>query len=297
MMGLILASTILEDLFGGLWDDYFNWYADRIFEGASLQNIGQLIVAVIVIYVILMLLSAVFPFIGRILNMVFIPFTIAHVWMHVREMKLIKRTHDVTEFGGPHYGSHSMGSSLTLAILQNEWSSARMVTDNPRSARRVAYAPLKLFLPLFALVIVSSPLLSLLIVNRTISILVHMYLLLGCLCKGFPTTEDHYFYYYAIMMHSSFSPWYIIYAFPLFVFLTTVSLGMGQDPFNAIVNGITYSFVYMMLFFVLAARYATWYEAERPDIAYWEGLNPFEANEMEPSDRILMLGFDDGHVE
>lgn len=295
-MGATLASTILEDLLGGVWADYFTWYADRIFEGASLQNFGQLIVAVIVIYVILMVLGAVFPFIGRLLNLIFIPFTIAHVWMHVREMKLIAKTNDPSE-AGPHQGSLSMGSSLTLAILQNEWSSARMVTDNPRSARRVAYAPTKLFLPLFALVIVSSPLLILLIPVRTLSILVHMYLLLGCLCKGFPTSEDHYFYYYAIMMNSSFSPAYVIYAFPLFVLLTSINLATGQEALIAIANGIAFAFLYIMLFFMLAARYATWYEAKPPEVEYWDGLNPFDVNALEAADNLLLMGFDDGHIE
>ena len=75
-----------------LWENYFDWYAQRIFEGVSPSHLLQLIIAVIVLYVVLMLLSAVFPFIGRLLNIVFLPFTVLHVWMHVRAMQQIKTT-------------------------------------------------------------------------------------------------------------------------------------------------------------------------------------------------------------
>ncbi|MFX0116710.1 MAG: hypothetical protein ACFFB3_19335, partial [Candidatus Hodarchaeota archaeon] len=69
------------------------------------------------------------------------------------------------------------------------------------------------------------------------------------------------------------------------------------EPVAAIVNSIAFVFIYIMLFFVLAARYATWHEAKRSKIAYWEGLNLFEDPALEPADNLLLVRFDDGHIE
>ncbi|MHA2272527.1 MAG: hypothetical protein ACXACI_11745, partial [Candidatus Hodarchaeales archaeon] len=240
-----MAETILEEFFGGLWDSYFDWYSQRIFEGISPQNIAQLLVAVIVIYVLLLLLGAVFPFIGRLLNILFLPFTVLHVWMHVRAMQHIKTREDPSQ-PGPYAGSAIMGSSLGVGILRDEWSSVRIVTDNPRTARKVAFAPTKLFMPLFLLVMVSSPFLQLFFADHRLSVLIHMYLLLGCL-RGLPNAEDQYFVYYSIMMNATFSPNYLLYLLPLFVLSTALQYAAGGDEVSAIVMGVAYTYLYFIL--------------------------------------------------
>jgi hypothetical protein len=253
---------LVNILFGGLveelWENYFDWYAQRIFEGVSPEHLLQLIVAVIVLYVVLMLLSAVFPFIGRLLNIIFLPFTVLHVWMHVRAMQQIKTLEDPSK-PGPYEGSAIMGSSLGAGILRDEWSSVRMITDNPHTARKVAFAPTKLFVPLFFLILISSPFLRLFIVDHRLSVLVHMYMLLGCL-RGLPNAEDQYFVYYSVMMNSTFSPWYIIYLLPLFVLSTALQYAAGTDSLSAIVAGVAYVYVYFILLLLLATRYALKYK-------------------------------------
>jgi hypothetical protein len=255
-----LVITILEELLGGLWESYFDWYAQRIFEGVSSENVIQLIVAVIVVYVILTLLSTIFPFIDRILNIVFIPFTILHVWMHVRAMQDIKATQNPRK-AGPHAGTAIMGSTLGVGILRDEWASVRLVTDNPRTARKVAFAPTKLFVPLFILSLVSSPFLRLFIMDHRLSVLVHMYLLLGCL-RGLPNAEDQYFVYYSIMMNSTFSPWYVIYLVPLFILTTAAQYAAGTEGVEALVMGVACTYIYFLLFLILATRYALRCEAQ-----------------------------------
>lgn len=253
-------------LFGGLveelWENYFDWYAQRIFEGVSPSNLLQLIIAVIVLYVVLMLLSAVFPFIGRLLNIVFLPFTVLHVWMHVRAMQQIKTLEDPSK-PGPHKGSAIMGSSLGVGILRDEWSSVRMITDDPHTARRVAFAPTKLFIPLFFLILIISPFLRLFIADHRVSVLVHMYLLLGCL-RGLPNAEDQYFVYYSIMMNATFSPWYIIYLLPLFVMSTALQYAAGTDSLSALIAGVAYTYAYFILLLLLATRYTLQHKS-KPD--------------------------------
>ncbi|MFQ5980803.1 MAG: hypothetical protein ACE5OZ_21915 [Candidatus Heimdallarchaeota archaeon] len=288
-----MAQTILDEILGGLWDSYLSWYADRIFEGASLQNIGQLIIAVIVVYVILMLLSAVFPFIGRVLNIIFLPFTVVHTWMHVRAMQQIKTQEDPSQ-PGPYKGSAIMGSSLGIGMMREEWSSVRLVTDNPRTARKVAFAPTKIFLPLFFLIIISSPFLRLFIPDHRLSVLIHMYLLIGCL-RGLPNAEDQYFAYYSIMMNATFSPWYVIYLLPLFVLITALQYAAGVDGVTALMMGVAYSYVYFILFLLLATRYTLKYEEPDPSYAddpYSKHPTPFEELENLSEEDFLILGYE-----
>ena len=211
--------------------------------------------------------------------------------MHVREMKRIKTTHDTTK-PGPHQGAHLMGSALSLRVIRKEMASARLVTDNVRTARKVAFAPMKFFLPLFILVILSSPFLTLFSPDRNLSKLLHMYLLIGCL-RGFPTAEDHFFIYYAVMMNTTFSQWYVLYIVPLFVIITSLNIASGMDAFAAFIGGLAYSYVYFILFLLFAARYALWYDPAHPEIPYWEGMDPFEDSVDTPDTDFLMLGFDE----
>jgi hypothetical protein len=290
--GFELAETILEEFFGGLWDSYFDWYSQRIFEGISPQNIAQLLVAVIVIYVLLLLLGAVFPFIGRLLNILFLPFTVLHVWMHVRAMQHIKTREDPSQ-PGPYAGSAIMGSSLGVGILRDEWSSVRIVTDNPRTARKVAFAPTKLFMPLFLLVMVSSPFLQLFFADHRLSVLIHMYLLLGCL-RGLPNAEDQYFVYYSIMMNATFSPNYLLYLLPLFVLSTALQYAAGGDEVSAIVMGVAYTYLYFILLLLLATRYALRYEAKSESAATssWEQEIVSDNSEDASAREFLILGYD-----
>ncbi|MFW9915789.1 MAG: hypothetical protein ACFFGZ_09300 [Candidatus Thorarchaeota archaeon] len=287
-----MAETILEELLGGLWDSYFDWYSQRIFEGLSPENIGQLLVAVIVIYVLLLLLGAVFPFIGRLLNIIFLPFTVLHVWMHVRAMQHIKTREDPSQ-PGPYAGSAIMGSSLGVGILRDEWSSVRLVTDNPRTARKVAFAPTKLFLPLFLLVMVSSPFLRLFFADHRLSVLVHMYLLLGCL-RGLPNAEDQYFVYYSIMMNATFSPNYLLYLLPLFVLSTVLQYAAGGDEVSAIVMGVAYTYLYFILLLLLATRYALRYEgtSESFQSSYENEVASFQNLEQLSEKDLIILGYE-----
>jgi hypothetical protein len=287
-----MAETILEEVFEGLWDSYFDWYSQRIFEGVSPENIGQLLVAVIVIYVLLLLLGAVFPFIGRLLNILFLPFTILHVWMHVRAMQHIKTREDPSQ-PGPYAGSAIMGSSLGVGILRDEWSSVRLVTDNPRTARKVAFAPTKLFLPLFLLVMVSSPFLRLFFADHRLSVLVHMYLLLGCL-RGLPNAEDQYFVYYSIMMNATFSPNYLLYLLPLFVLSTALQYAAGGDEMSAIVMGVAYTYLYFILLLLLATRYALRYESKSESLqsSYENETASFQNLEQLSEKDLIILGYE-----
>ncbi|MFX0113913.1 MAG: hypothetical protein ACFFB3_05165 [Candidatus Hodarchaeota archaeon] len=288
----MLVANILKDLLGGFWDSYFDWYANRIFEGVSLENLGQLIVAVVIIYIILTLLSAIFPFIGRVLNIIFIPFTVVHVWMHVRAMQDIKTTQN-TEKPGPHAGSAIMGSSLGIGILRDEWSSVRLVTDNPRTAKKVAFAPNKIFIPLFLLILVCSPFLRLFLIDHRVSVLVHMYLLLGCL-RGLPNAEDQYFVYYSIMMNSTFSPWYVVYLVPLFIMTTALQYAAGADGVDALVMGVVCSYIYFILFLILATRYALKYDSEAlsPSATIEDQIDPFQDLEEISESDFLILGYE-----
>ncbi|MFX0112981.1 MAG: hypothetical protein ACFFB3_00385 [Candidatus Hodarchaeota archaeon] len=287
-----MAATILEELLEGLWESYFDWYAQRIFEGASPGKVIQLIGAVIVVYVILTLLSAIFPAIGRILNIVFLPFTILHVWMHVRAMQNIKTTQNPRK-PGPHAGTAIMGSAIGIGILRDEWASVRLVTDNPRTARKVAFAPTKFFIPLFLLILVSSPFLRLFIMDHRLSVLVHMYLLLGCL-RGLPNAEDQYFVYYSIMMNSTFSPWYVIYLMPLFLLTTAVQYAAGTKGIEALVMGVACTYTYFLLFLILATRYALRYEtATQPlQTPLTEKMTSFQDGEEIPEGDLLILGYE-----
>lgn len=288
----MILATIIDEILGGFWDSYMSWYADRIFEGLSLQNIGQLLVAVIVVYVILMLLSAVFPFLGRILNIIFLPFTVVHTWMHVQAMQQIKTKEDPSQ-PGPYKGSAIMGSSLGVGLLREEWSSVRLVTDNPRTARKVAFAPTKIFLPLFFLVIISSPFLRL-FMDHQLSMIIHMYLLIGCL-RGMPSAEDQYFVYYSVMMNATFSPWYVIYLLPLFILTTALQYAAGVDEVAALMMGVTYSYIYFILFLLLAMRYTLKYEEpeQQPiDNPYREYTPPFVELENLSEEDFLILGYE-----
>ncbi|MFQ5976724.1 MAG: hypothetical protein ACE5OZ_01180 [Candidatus Heimdallarchaeota archaeon] len=282
----------MEDLIDDLWQGYFDWYATRIYEGISAGNIVALLLGVFVIYIILMLLGAVFPIVDRILNIVFLPFRIIHVWMHAREMKLIQ-TRDAVQKPGPHQGTRFMSSGLTLAIIRKEWAGARLMTDNPRIARRVAFAPLKIFLPAILLVLVSSPLLRLIIADRWLSILIHMYLLLGCL-RSLPTAEDHYFLYYAVMMNTTFSQWYFIYMIPLFTFLSCVNYATGMDGTAAVLGALAYTYVYFILLMLCAVHYCRYRDPKIHDIPYWKGFDPFDRHSgVTPGQEAVFLGFDD----
>lgn len=287
-----MAQTILEEFLAEVWATYFDWYAARIFDGASLANLFQLLVGVVFIYIILMLLSAVIPFVARLLNIIFFPFAIIHAWMHAREMRSIMVTRTPYE-AGPHDGMHLMGSGLTLGIFRKEWSGGRLVTDNPRTARRVAFAPLKFFLPLLLLVLLSSPFLVLLIREHRLSVLFHMYLLVGCLW-GFPSSDDHYFVWWAIMMRSTFSQWYVLYMVPLFTFTACVNYMMGMPPTEALIQALAYTFVYFELFLLLAIRYAVWQEMDPPELPYWEGLDPFKPEPGQVNQtEFLLTGYDE----
>jgi hypothetical protein len=287
-----LIDTILEELLGELWESYFDWYAQRIFEGVSPETLGQLIGAVIVVYVILTLLSAIFPFIDRLLNIVFIPFTILHVWMHVRAMQDIKTTQNSRK-PGPHSGTAIMGSALGLGILRDEWASVRLVTDNPRTARKVAFAPTKIFVPLFILCLIGSPFLRLFLVDHRLSVLVHMYLLLGCL-RGFPSAEDQYFVYYSVMMHSTFSPWYVLYLVPLFILTTAVQYAAGTEGLEALVIGVACTYVYFLLFLILATRYAFRYEitTQNTPNPLIEEIRSFQDGKEIPERNLLLWGYE-----
>ncbi|MFX0113417.1 MAG: hypothetical protein ACFFB3_02605 [Candidatus Hodarchaeota archaeon] len=287
-----MISTILEELFGGFWDSYFDWYVQRIFEGATPQNLSQLIVAVIIVYVILTLLSAIFPFIGRILNIIFIPFTIVHMWMHVRAMQDIKTAQNTGQ-PGSHTGSAIMGSSLGIGILRDEWSSVRLVTDNVRTARKVAFAPTKIFIPLFLLILVSSPFLRLFLMDHRLSVLVHMYLLLGCL-RGLPNAEDQYFVYYSVMINSTFSPWYVIYLVPLFLLTTALQYAAGVGGVDALVMGVACTYIYFILFLFLATRYALkdGIDSQSSSIPYKVQNSPFNDLKEIPDRDFLILGYE-----
>ena len=102
-----------------------------------------------------------------------------------------------------------------------------------------------------------------------------MYLLLGCL-RGLPTAEDHYFLYYTIMMRATFSQWYVVYMIPLFSFLAVVNYATGMDGTAAVLTALAYTYLYFLLFMLLAVHYMRYHEVEPLETPYYYGLNPFQ---------------------
>ncbi|HKZ42517.1 MAG TPA: hypothetical protein VJ044_16260 [Candidatus Hodarchaeales archaeon] len=213
--------------------------------GQLLHDSLTFIVNVIMLQMIARFILSVFPFLQRLADLIFAPFSFLHKWSHVHKAKQINahalhsrlRKVDREEMSpAERYFSNKMllRSSFSLGVGDRENATLSLMSMDELSLKEaiaILQAPSKYGIYFTLLLFFTAPLTT----YHKFFLLLHFYFFFGSLLYLFPSTEDLRFMVNSILTTSTVSPMYILHGVTIFIAASIIGyhyyLEIGLPPY------------------------------------------------------------------
>ncbi|OLS25615.1 MAG: hypothetical protein HeimC3_13630 [Candidatus Heimdallarchaeota archaeon LC_3] len=211
---LVEASQFLSGLYTGFMTDLLGDIITGIF-------------TIIFLKIIIEIVFSIFPFLRRIANTIFMPFTILHQWSHIHKAKQInnkaikKRIALVDAENIPGHERFLQSKifvrpTFRMGIGDKENTGIIILPSEELTLKEtmgLIYAPSKYGFFFTGMLIFLAPLVQ---ANQIFGLL-HLYFLFGSLLFLFPSQEDYRFIINTLMTSSTVSPMYFLWGILVFV--------------------------------------------------------------------------------
>ncbi|MFX0208225.1 MAG: hypothetical protein ACFFDT_19730 [Candidatus Hodarchaeota archaeon] len=227
---------LLEGILFVFFAESLEWYQHTILVGFT--RFPQLFLSVLLTYLVIQLFSVMFPPFRKFMMFLALPFRYMHIWLHVEAAKKINKKKKVGKY------KEAAAISLWTQARGNDCAQISLKSYSTQDALKIATAPLKGAIALLLFIVLSSPILAEL---GIFGLLIHIYFIFSCFGVAWPSFSDYSFLYQAAMVHpNSLSPGYLLWVYFIFVISGYITLKRTGSPVSALVDGIFFSFVYLV---------------------------------------------------
>ncbi|MHA1214385.1 MAG: hypothetical protein ACTSPG_03770 [Candidatus Hodarchaeales archaeon] len=244
-------SAILDTITNGFLS-FISWYV----EGLNGPDFFVVFTRQITYYIMLQLITAFFPFIKRILNMLFFPFRWIHVYFHVMAAKEILKELDEkkeTDDYDKLLDSGNLRASLISGLdISDENPGLLMSFNRLEYAKRVALAPSRFASIIFiAYLLVSPVLLSNQILSIQLGAIIHLYFFIGIFAVLMPSLNDYYFVFHSLLISMNIPKKYFYVSIVIYLVFIFDTLWRTKDFFISIASGTITFILYLMGLFLV----------------------------------------------
>ncbi|MFX1254352.1 MAG: hypothetical protein ACFFCZ_22260 [Promethearchaeota archaeon] len=237
--------ALIEDWASSMVITLLEWYAQTFMVLISPEMLLMQLELLIIIYLVLQVLSFLFPVVKRLITTIFLPFRLLHVWLHLEAAKKLdlyssepEETLVLTRF----FTSVTGDDRVSLGIK---------APKNTKDAYRIATAPTKGALILIALSFVISPIL---LIFGLLGFFIHLYILFGALTTLWSDGKDYLFVYQIALTNADLSPRYLAWVVPVFVVSFMSTLATTYDLFRGFLAGVGFTIFYLLILLWFVAR-------------------------------------------
>ncbi|MFX0091462.1 MAG: hypothetical protein ACFFBD_06840 [Candidatus Hodarchaeota archaeon] len=239
--------SLIEELVGSWANTVLEWYVQTFMVIISPEMLLIQLELLVVIYLVLQVLNLFFPVIKRISAVVFLPFRLLHVWLHLQAaQKLDLQTSDTD--------AHLVINRFVTSITNDDRAMLGIkAPKNTHDAYRIATAPTKGAVIVITLSFVISPILMML---GSLGFFIHLYILFGSLTTLWADGKDYLFAYQVALLNADLSPRYLGWTVLVFGVAVIGNLLVTSDIFRALLTGVGFTAFYLLGLLWVVSRIA-----------------------------------------
>ncbi|MFW9997975.1 MAG: hypothetical protein ACFFD4_38390 [Candidatus Odinarchaeota archaeon] len=234
--------TFVIEWFTSAFNDFFNWYGSQLSHFPF--SFVSYAIAMFLLGIFLQLLVDTFRFLRGIVNTLFFPMRVVHVWFHIREAKKITESKMNTEnwreahFIHPRvYVSMSIGNSDDFSRVGLGGS---LTT---KEAWKIASAPSKGTVFMLLVLTFLTPFLR----SGFLGTLVHLYLFCGTALVLLPSSNDYHSVVHSVLINADVHPLYFLWSIAAFAIGFALSMSIDSSTVNAVITGMVLTVLYLFL--------------------------------------------------
>lgn len=268
--------NFLEELVGGWSTIFVDWYVQTFMLIISPQMLLLQMELLVIIYIVLQMLGLLFPLVKKLIAIIFLPFRVLHVWLHLQaanQLDLQKNDPEDQLVVNRFFTSITGEDRIALGIK---------APKNTREAYQIAMAPTKGAIILIGISFLISPILLIL---GSIGFFIHLYILFGSLTTLWADAKDYLFAYQVALLNADLSPRYVAWIIPVFGISFVTSFISILDLIQAFLTGIGFSVLYLIGLLWVVSRIAKLNPEESPE----EELPSLETSKVLPFPEITLL--------
>ncbi|MFX1537024.1 MAG: hypothetical protein ACFFDI_22640 [Promethearchaeota archaeon] len=238
---------LIEDWASSMVITMLEWYTQTFMILISPEMLLMQLELLVVIYLILQVLSFLFPVVKRLITTIFLPFRLLHIWLHLEAAKKLDLYNPKSE------ETLVMTRFFTGVTGDDRVSLGIKAPKNTKDAYRIATAPTKGAVILIALSFVISPIL---LMFGLVGFFIHLYVLFGSLTTLWSDGKDYLFVYQIALVNADLSPRYLAWTVPVFGVSFMSTLVTTQDLFRSLLAGISFTAFYLLVLLWFVARFS-----------------------------------------
>jgi len=230
------------NLISAFFNDFFSWYGGQLLNFPF--SFVSYIISLFFLGIFLQLIVDAFKFMRGIINVLFFPLRIIHVWFHIREAKKIAEKKEKTgEWRDAIFLTPRL--YMSFAIGQSDDFSRIGIGGalTIREAWKIASAPSNGTLFMIAVLTFLTPFLRV----GVIGLLIHLYLYCGTALVLLPSSADYHGIIHALLVHTEIHPFFYLWSVAVFSIGFAIAMSMLPDPLVAVAAGLIMALIYLFI--------------------------------------------------
>lgn len=253
--------NIIDELLNALFNpevSFVSWY----FTQMDIFNPLRALLLIIVKFLLIQLILAVFPFIRNILNGLCAPFRLIHVHAHLQKAaELSKETRrnstvqdSIQDYVGIPRRKVDVSAYYSVSVTRSdEYTSTSIRPNKLDDITKIAMAPMKPAMIMFVIYVLTMPIMSLM---GVVGLVIQLYLSLVIFGVLMPSSADMKVIINVLLTMGVIPARYIYYTFVVFYIVLLNETWRTGDAVYAVMAAAIVSFVYLVILFYLIKSWA-----------------------------------------